>query len=252
MQKTEWKILAIGNSFSQDAAKYLRPMAQSAGRDLKIVNLYIGGCPLETHWNNASSDAPAYDHELNGGEADCQCSIRQALQEDDWDIVTMQQASGDSGVQNSYDPYLQELSAYIGRFAPQAKQWIHQTWAYESDSTHPHFSRYHGQTGMYQALRACYARAAAEIGAEIIPVGDVIQTLRGKKTFLYAAGGHSLCRDGFHLSLDYGRYAAAATWLYRLTGVLPDESFRPLEGDPVETDVLMMIRSTIKTVCDAE
>ena len=252
MQKTEWKILAIGNSFSQDAAKYLQPMAQSAGRDLNIVNLYIGGCPLEHHWNNASNDAPLYDHERNGAEADCKCSIRQALQEDGWDVVTLQQASGDSGVKESYEPYLRELSAYVKGLAPQAAQWIHQTWAYESDSTHPHFSRYDGQEGMYQALRKCYSEAASEIGAKIIPVGDVIQTLRGKKPFLYAEGGYSLCRDGFHLSLDYGRYAAAATWLYKLTGILPDESFRPFEGNTAETDVLAMIRSTIPSVCDAE
>ena len=36
--------------------------------------------------------------------------------------------------------------------------------------------------------------------------------------FDYQNGGLSLCRDGFHLSLDYGRYAAAATWLHIIIG----------------------------------
>ena len=36
--------------------------------------------------------------------------------------------------------------------------------------------------------------------------------------FDYKNGGISLCRDGFHLSLDYGRYIAAAVWLRVLSG----------------------------------
>lgn len=43
------KILAIGNSFSEDATRYLHQLANAAGIDTKIVNLYIGGCPLERH-----------------------------------------------------------------------------------------------------------------------------------------------------------------------------------------------------------
>ena len=95
MEEKTLKILAIGNSFSQDAARYLHAMAESAGQKLKIVNLYIGGCPLERHWDNVVNDAAEYSHEVNGAERDQWCSIRQALQEDVWDIVTLQQASGD-------------------------------------------------------------------------------------------------------------------------------------------------------------
>ena len=65
--------------------------------------------------------------------------------------------------------------------------------------------------------------AARLIGAEIIPVGDAIQYLRENvKEFDYSAGGLSLCRDGFHLSLLYGRFAAAAVWYKTLTGKTAD------------------------------
>lgn len=41
-----------------------------------------------------------------------------------------------------------------------------------------------------------------------------IQKLRDTvPEFDYGNGGISLCRDGFHLTLDYGRLAAACTWL---------------------------------------
>lgn len=43
------KILAIGNSFSQDATRYLQDIAASAGENLFVRNLYIGGCSLEMH-----------------------------------------------------------------------------------------------------------------------------------------------------------------------------------------------------------
>ena len=37
------KVLAIGNSFSQNAMTYLHQIARAAGVDLQCVNLYIGG-----------------------------------------------------------------------------------------------------------------------------------------------------------------------------------------------------------------
>ena len=46
------KILSIGNSFSQDAQRYLHRLAKNEGVDMKTVNLYIGGCPLRSHYLN--------------------------------------------------------------------------------------------------------------------------------------------------------------------------------------------------------
>ena len=64
---------------------------------------------------------------------------------------------------------------------------------------------------MYRRLKDASEMAVKLIGAELIPTGTVIQTLRASlPEFRYREGGRSLCRDGFHLSLDYGRFAAAA------------------------------------------
>ncbi len=49
------KVLAIGNSFSQDATRYLRKIAQASGEDMKVVNLYIGGCPLSRHFKHETT-----------------------------------------------------------------------------------------------------------------------------------------------------------------------------------------------------
>ncbi len=85
---------------------------------------------------------------------------------------------------------------------------------------------------MYRCIKETSEIAAQSIGATIIPSGKVIQTLRETVSeFDYKNGGFSLCRDGFHLSLDYGRFAVAATWLRTITGQKIDsknfEDFNP-------------------------
>ena len=53
-------ILSIGNSFSQDAQRYLHRIAKSAGVEMNTFNLCIGGCPLEHHYNHMLSGEEAY------------------------------------------------------------------------------------------------------------------------------------------------------------------------------------------------
>ena len=43
-------VLAIGNSFSEDATRYLHQIAKAQGTPLTVVNLVIGGCSLERHY----------------------------------------------------------------------------------------------------------------------------------------------------------------------------------------------------------
>jgi hypothetical protein len=77
----------------------------------------------------------------------------------------------------------------------------------------------HDQKKMYRCIQEASQKAALSMDAPLIPTGKIIQILRETvPEFQYQNGGLSLCRDGFHLSLDYGRFAAAATWLRTLTG----------------------------------
>ena len=45
-------VVSIGNSFSQDAQRYLTRFAKAAGVDIMTRNLEIGGCSLEQHFEN--------------------------------------------------------------------------------------------------------------------------------------------------------------------------------------------------------
>lgn len=215
------RILSIGNSFSQDAHAMLHALAQFHGFELETVNLYIGGCSLQMHWENLQEDAQSYDLEINGEKTGEKTSIREALARDPYDVVTLQQASHFSGLPETYEPFLSGLATAVRESAPQAKIYFHETWSYETDSTHSQFGNYHcDQKEMDDAILSASKRAAARINAKIIPVGEMIAYLRKNcDVFDYLHGGRSLCRDGFHLSLDYGRYTAAAVWLRTVSGV---------------------------------
>lgn len=207
------KILAIGNSFSQDAVRYLYDIAAAEGKKLRVVNLYIGGCSLERHAENIRGDISDYDYELNGGEASGKISVKSALGEADWDAVTIQQVSGKSGLPESYEPFGDEVLSCIKECKPRAKVYFHQTWAYEIGSGHGDFPAYGcSQERMFESIVSASESFARMRGLEIIPCGRLIQRLRSFPEFDVRSGGMSLCRDGFHLSADYGRYAAGAMW----------------------------------------
>ena len=147
------KILAIGNSFSEDATTYLHQIGEAAGVKNQIVNLYIGGCPLETHWENIESGARKYLFQMNGKKPDYAVSIPQVLEMTDWDVIITQQASHDSGWIESYEPFLGKMLDYIREKQPQARLMLQETWAYASDSVHPKFVRYnHSQKEMFERL----------------------------------------------------------------------------------------------------
>jgi len=215
------KILAIGNSFSQDATVYLHDIASSAGVESKVVNLYIGGCSLERHNQNIDEDAKAYAYELNGNiHTGRMASIMEALCEEEWDFVTMQQASHFSGLPDTYYPFIFNLSEYVKKYAPNAKQVIHQTWAYESTSKHQGFVRYgNDQNMMYPAVIASYEGAAQKLGGlDIIRCGEMIQALRSDEIFDVKTGKYLITRDGYHMNIPYGRYALSGLWFEKLMG----------------------------------
>lgn len=248
------KVLAIGNSFSEDATYYLHQIAAADGVDMRVVNLYIGGCGLERHWRNIVSDAPDYLLEENGRSTDRYVSIAQAVAMDAWDVIVTQQASPDSGLPETYHPWLERLAGWLRERAPRAELLLHQTWAYEIDSLHPDFPRYgQDQREMYRRLSEAYREAAAAIGARLIPCGDAVQALRRKPPFLYERGGMSLCRDGFHMNVIYGRYLLAATWYRALTGrpvasnaYMPRTSLAP--HAPCREELLRVVRETVDSL----
>ncbi len=256
-------ILAIGNSFSEDATAYLQKISASAGVDIKVVSLYIGGCSIATHAQNIRQNNAAYAYQLDGVVTQRMISIDEALEEENWDFITVQQASHDSGIFDTYadGPFLVE---HIRKLCPQSQIYFHKTWSYEYCSEHSEFYRYaFSPAVMDKAITETVDRFCRENGGlPQIPVGDVITALKKLPMFDSEHGGQSLYRDGFHMHLIYGRYAAAATWFQILLGDLAQADFYPRYPDVINgyeaqlpadfvTDETMIqkIRETVKNVC---
>lgn len=233
------KILSIGNSFSQDATRYLHKAAKSAGADIKTVNLYIGGCSLYTHYINMLEDKRSYAMEFNGEGTGFFVSIKEALISDCWDIVTLQQVSSESNSFDTFEPYLSELSAYVRRYCPRAKQLMHQTWAYAAGSERlVKVMGYDTPEAMFNDVKNAYAEAAQRIGADgIIPSGRAMLKLHE-----YGAG--NIHRDPIHASLGLGRFTLALTWFEYLTGKsCNDVTFSDFDEDIPDEEIVLAKRA---------
>lgn len=237
------QVLAIGNSFSQDASAYLHKIAQSAGKPIDIVNLYIPGCPLERHFRNMMSDSKSYELEVNATYTGFLVSMKEALLNRRWDVVTIQQASHLSTKWDSYWPYISPLAEYIRKLSPASRIAVHQTWAYEEGSERLcQMMGYETQQQMFEALENCYRRAADEISADlIIPSGAAFRELAKE-------GISPVYRDTFHASLGIGRYTLGLVWYQTLTGgEISDTTFEAL-AEPVDADTIKAIKECVKRV----
>lgn len=217
------KILALGNSFSQDCTAHLGRMC-----DAYVRNLYIGGCSLERHANNLDAHVADYELQKDGKmPGEHHVTANEVIASEEWDVITVQQVSQLSGRYESFEPHLSVVLRHIRALCPTARIVWNQTWAYATYSTHTGFINYNrDQALMAERILSASRRVAKENGLGLIEVGEAIAHLRK----VLPPDSTELCRDGFHLSLDYGRYAAAYVWAKHFS--LPVNDFLPDGADP--------------------
>ncbi len=225
------KLLAIGNSFSNNALKYLPILAKELGIEEIIVGkLYVGGCTVDGHWSRAQSGADYETFQINTGDgwvSQSSKTLKYALQYCDWDIITMQQGSPVSGVPSSLGN-LQNLIDFVNtnKTNPNAKLYWHMTWAYSQFTEHSGFANYNNdQLTMYNAIvdtvKTCILTNDSFSG--VIPAGTAVQNYRGKDTNNKVAEGEYITMgDGYHLK-NYSEVLTAMTWLKTLTGLSLDK-----------------------------
>ena len=226
------KVLMIGNSFADDTINYAYEIAKSMGipeENILVADIYIGGCSLATHWSNAQSNAAAYRFGLEkegwfDGSSYTNWTMEQAIMYADWDFITFQQNSGNSGGAASYS-CLQDLMDYVYDIAtdeennpnanPNVKFVWHQTWAYQQGTTATAFGTYnYDQMTMYNAIMNCLETQVLNKNfVAIIPNGTAIQNARTSTI------GDTFSRDQHnHLSYGAGRYIASMNLVSVLTG----------------------------------
>lgn len=211
------KILAIGNSFSTDSMQYLYEIMKDGGVEKIILgNLYYGGCSLDQHYQFGRTDSASYTYYKNTGRGWVKTEgykMSQALNNEKWDYVSLQQTSKTCGLTNSYGR-LDEMIDIVKKACPDAKLIWNMTWAYQQDSTHSSFPNYgKDQMKMYNMIIDVVNTVITPLNFDIvIPCMTSIQNAR--TSFM----GDTLTRDGYHLDYYIGRYIAGLTWYAAITG----------------------------------
>jgi hypothetical protein len=165
------RLLTVGNSFSQNATKYLDKIVEADGNVLIHHRCVIGGSGPDQHLAKAA--AHEKDPKDKAGLYGTGKSLKEELAAEKWDVITIQQASIKSHNAATYRPGMKDLYDYIKKHAPGSEVVIHQTWAYRVDD--PRFSGKvdpKTQKAMYEGLSDAYRTVAKELGVRYIPVGD--------------------------------------------------------------------------------
>jgi hypothetical protein len=252
-EKKTVRVLSIGNSFSRNATQHLAKLVEAGGHELIHTDLVIGGASFEVHADKADLHESGTDKQA--GLYSNGLGLRENLRAEQWDFVTIQQASIKSHDYSTYQPYAGRLADRIRKLAPGARLLVHQTWAYRVDD--PRFTKPSGSPGeprtqeeMHRGLTAAYNRIAKELGGDVIPVGDAFfladtDPVRGYKPepgfdprkarapslpdqthSLHSGwrwsegkdgGGKRLGMDGHHANLA-GQYLGACVWYEVLFG----------------------------------
>lgn len=183
------RLFAVGNSFSNNATTFLKPITESTGDELIFGTAQTGGCSLARHWNAAAAELAmpgSADAKIYGGK-----SLVEIISRGNWDVITIQQYSLHSSDIETYRPYAQKLHDHLKQLQPEAEIVVHQTWAYRSDANR--FGQIapeqHATTNrqMWEKSRAAYRRIASELGTRLLPVGDAFWRVNSDPHWGYQA-----------------------------------------------------------------
>jgi len=209
------KVLTVGNSFADNACTFLKQIAESVpGCRVEISKANIGGCSFEKHAQL-----------IKGCEADpklkpyqSKYSLKELLQKEKWDVVTIQQVSHMSFRPESYQPFADQVVACIRTNAPGAEILIHQTWAYGPDCKRlAGFALTRQQ--MHAGLVTCYADLSRHFGG--------LRMLKSGETFTASLAANPEidlwnAKDRSHASQE-GCYLAGCVWFAELFGISPEK-----------------------------
>ncbi len=261
----EFNILMIGNSFSYFFVEELYGIAKAEGLDFTICNLYYSGCSVKTHWEWLQEDNYGYDlYTTDGsGRRGKSASMKSALKEKNWDVITLQQASSkpnqlDFNAQmKNTSSYAKNILNYLKEQFPQSKLYWHQTWAYEvgynrSNGSIPNVET---QNLQHKISKDSSIAIAKENDIPLIPSGDAWALARKEPLV-----GDTLCvgtekndglGDHYHDgNTGGGQYLNACVWFEVLTGkTCIGNTWRP-DYDLKEEKIPVLQKAAHKAIAD--
>lgn len=235
-------VLMIGNSFCRYYVEELYGMAAAADVDMKVYNLYYGGCPMENHWNWLQQDKNMYEFYVTDAEGRRQVTalkvtLKQALEEEEWDVISLQDGSNtqlttQEELVEHAAPYAKQLYAYLREQFPNARYLWHHTWAYEvgyvkEEQPTRNVPDKANQTERWTNNRAVANYIQKENDVDIVPSGDAWEMVRSDGYFGLCGSSikpttkspNNTYGDYFHDGdLGGGQYLNACVWFETITG----------------------------------
>lgn len=216
------RVLAIGNSFSNDAFHYAEQIAAEFGYKTEFLSLYQSGCYISKHLDNYNNQTAAYTIYRNGVQVRGSVTMNQILKECDFDYITLQQGSARSNKWSYYyseeNPYIVDLYNAIKAEQPNAEFLIHQTWGYS-----PAEAQANGHTGSldhFTAIENCYNKAAELLNLPLAKSGKAIQLVKDYGYLTDDRGGeNSVYADEYCHLTDRGDFIAGCVLVETIFGV---------------------------------
>lgn len=228
-----YRVLDIGNSYTDDATDLLKGLVESCGIDMGKIRIYkftrssgsfktwvdcyngiddqvyhfrrVLGAPIQT----PQGDADPYDATL----------LREVLEQETWDLIVLHQRSEyapnyEQWAGEGAGGYLNELLAILHKLQPEAAigfQLVH-SYAdnYEGNIDKSSFTRWQRIAASVQQLTNDYDIQL------VIPYGTAIESLRESSL----NNQTDLSRDGTHLGYGLAQYTAACTYFEALIAPL--------------------------------
>tara|TARA_R110002049_G_scaffold38978_4_gene120407 strand:- start:10692 stop:11663 length:972 start_codon:yes stop_codon:yes gene_type:complete len=209
--KESIKILTIGNSFADNACKYLEQITESVeGYSIDITKANIGGASLGKHTNLIDKCKEDQNLKPYSGKY----CLKELLSKNIYDYVTIQQVSTLSFKYESFQPYADSLVTFVKRYSPKSEIIVHQTWAYSPDSDR--LKKWNmSREDMHTKLTINYQDLAGRYETFILASGKTFD-----KSFKRYPN-INLWKDDSHHANDNGCYLAGCVWFGELFGVSP-------------------------------
>lgn len=228
------KILSIGNSFSRDSLSYVPMILSRLGISVEIGILYHSSCSLQMHWENRNASNyytfDYYNPSTGKWVQENSKGLSYGLSKSAWDVVVLQQNSGNSMDYSTYQPYLNNLINLVsGTLHDVTIAW---------NLTHAWAAGYSGLTTrnitmaeMEEAIKTAADHVMAETAVSLmLPYGRAIHYAREIDTLAAIGEGGNLCySDKVHLQEGIGCQCAAYAnalailrWQHAKKGIMGD------------------------------
>ena len=234
------KILGIGNSYTQDTMWILGEVYKAQkNQNVELGVAYYSGCRLDQHvkFYNSNEAVYQYNHwDAASGKwvSTSNMTLKEIIDATDWDLVSMQQGSGTSGVESTYNSDIQTIQGFVKSTLGYTPTFFwNMTWSYPevdipTDNYTPdnapnsnNFKNYYNSDQVYMYSMICQTVQNKIVPDStfqwIMPVGTAVQNAKSSSLTDY-----DLYRDYTHLN-DYCRLMAAYVWFSRIEGEVPQQ-----------------------------